>query len=159
MCEGGLAFVMMLTRLAHPFYGRTLEFMFGADRTRITRWTNACLIWFFDEFNHLLQLNIQRFVERAPEYAAAVARKMGAVHGGRNILFVDGIFVCVPTCPSSPQPPMPHTLTHFTLPPRYQAHMQAPRGAKVVLFWCVLHPPTSVTQRSPTRSHFSHTRS
>lgn len=93
---------MMLTRLAHPFHGRTLEFMFGADRTRIARWTNACLIWFFDEFNHLLQLNIERFVERAPEYAAAVARKMGAVHGGRNILFVDGIFVCVPTRPSSP---------------------------------------------------------
>jgi len=69
---------MMLTRLAHPFHGRTLEFMFGADRTRIARWTNACLIWFFDEFNHLLQLNIERFVERAPEYAAAVARKMGS---------------------------------------------------------------------------------
>lgn len=85
----------MLVRLAHPFYTTTLEFIFGVDRTRITRWTNACLEWFFQGYEHLLQLNIGRMAEKAPEYAHAIGRKMGYPDPAscRSILIVDGIFV------------------------------------------------------------------
>lgn len=86
---------MMLVRLAHPFYARTLEFIFGADRTRITRWTNTCIDWLFDCYNHLLQLNVARFTEKAQVYADAVGRKMGSADACRNLLMVDGIFVYV----------------------------------------------------------------
>lgn len=48
--DGGLAFLVLLVRTAHPFYCRTLEFIFGWHRARINRWTNDILEWIFEKY-------------------------------------------------------------------------------------------------------------
>jgi len=46
---------MILARLARPLNGLNVEDLFGADRTRIVRWTDTYLYLFFDAFNHQLR--------------------------------------------------------------------------------------------------------
>lgn len=145
---------MFLVRLAHPFYARTLEFIFGADRTRITRWTNAALDWFFDSFNHLLELNVARLTEKAHVYAEAIGRKMEYPDPSacRSLFFVDGVFVCVgmgvcvwynhSTPPVSSHP----SLTHDT-PIHARTHAITPTPGTCA------SPASSRTSTTPVRSH------
>jgi hypothetical protein len=94
-CDGKLALLMTLTRLAHPFRMKTLEFIFGYHHKRVNRWTNYMIQWLFYEWNHLLQLNLERFGREAPRYAAAFGAKLGYADPTRcrNILQVDGCFL------------------------------------------------------------------
>ena len=94
---GDMALVFLLCRLAHPFRLKTLEYIFGWHKNRIGRWTNWLIQWIFDEWGHLLDLNLERFRREAPKYAAAFGRRLGyeEVDRCRNILQVDGCFMCV----------------------------------------------------------------
>lgn len=96
-CDGKLALLFLLCRLAHPFRLKTLEAIFGYHHKRIGRWTNYLIQWLFDEWGHLLQLNLERFRREAPQHAQAFGVRLGYADPSRcrNILQVDGCFMYV----------------------------------------------------------------
>lgn len=90
-----MALLFLLCRLAHPFRLKTLEYIFGWHHKRIGRWTNWLIQRIFDDWGHLLQLNMERFARDGPQYAAAFGRRLGYADPTRcrNILQVDGCFM------------------------------------------------------------------
>lgn len=98
--------------------------MFGYHHKRIGRWTNYLVQWLFDEWGHLLQLNVERFRREAPKHAHAFGVRLGYADPSRcrNILQVDGCFmyVCNPvTWPCIHRCPFPTYRVHSIglLPP------------------------------------------
>ena len=81
----------------HRIYvrGWVVRVIFGYHHKRIGRWTNYIIQWMFDEWGHLLQLNLDRFSREARTYAEALGRRLGYADPTlcRNILQVDGCFL------------------------------------------------------------------
>lgn len=53
--------------------------------------------WIYDEWGHLLQLNLERMKQEAPSHAEAFGRRLGFADPSRcrAILLVDSCFMCV----------------------------------------------------------------
>ncbi|KAM3567084.1 hypothetical protein VYU27_010765, partial [Nannochloropsis oceanica] len=74
---GGMVFVMLLGRNAHPHSVRgTMEKLYGYDRTQITKWTNYMLEYVFDQWAFFLDLNEERLSNKMKyEYCALLGTK------------------------------------------------------------------------------------
>lgn len=101
MC-GGMVFVMLLGRNAHPHSVRgTMEKLYGYDRTQITKWTNYMLEYVFDQWAFLLDLNEERLSNKMNEYCALLGTKANPEDPSacKSYLCIDGVNVrvCYPT--------------------------------------------------------------
>lgn len=93
--EGRLAFMMFLCRMAHPFCVRgTMEYLYGYDRTQITRWTNMAREWFLDRWWHLTILNEDMAQRDIHMWAHKIGTKMHMAEPETNTIFgfIDGVF-------------------------------------------------------------------
>jgi hypothetical protein len=94
--DGGLAFVMFLSRLAHaqPVQGQ-MEHKWGWDRTYLTKITLYMRDWLVQRWVHLLSMNVTRVSASSREWS----RKIGAKANFPDpcdclcILFIDGVFM------------------------------------------------------------------
>jgi hypothetical protein len=124
--------------MAHPFRLKTLEAIFGYHHKRIGRWTNYLIQWLFDEWGHLLQLNLERFRREAPQHAQAFGVRLGYADPSRcrNILQVDGCFMYVGkplTWPCIHRRPFPDVSRALNRPP-------SPRPAPTTTDREICHP-------------------
>lgn len=95
MC-GGMVFVMLLGRNAHPHSVRgTMEKLYGYDRTQITKWTNYMLEYVFDQWAFLLDLNEERLSNKMNEYCALLGTKANpeGPSACKSYLCIDGVNV------------------------------------------------------------------
>jgi hypothetical protein len=95
--DGGVAFLMLLFRLAHPVKLRPhMEYVFGYDKTYLCAWTNEVMAFVVDKWGYVLRLDVPYVSSQAQIWAHQIGAKLGQHPGAamncRCILFVDGVF-------------------------------------------------------------------
>ena len=91
---------MLLARLSAPRPLRPdMERWFGQDKSRISRFSRAAMIYIFQSFNYTLSFDYYRLRPLLPLYAMKMALAVGVPRPELNRVFgfVDGVYrYCLP---------------------------------------------------------------